>query len=157
MTHRRSGNCFFGVSLPITCTLHGEPRGTCSRCGRCATCDIYGPLAPKEGDPRMGTATRQDLEAKAAAGIWTTREGEDIHVTAMEDHHLLAADRMLRRKGAIGPRILRAYLTGPGPNGDAAQEAFDAEFAEVLEAPVSPFIDHFDDEIKRRGLTRLEV
>jgi hypothetical protein len=94
---------------------------------------------------------RRVLHKRAKQGIWTQRDGTPIAVKDMTDSHLLAAARMLPRKGVIGPRTLAAYF-GPGPSGDAASLAFEQEQRQAFETPVSPFVDLFDDEIKRRGL-----
>lgn len=61
--------------------------------------------------------------------IWTQADGRPIAVKDMTDKHLLAAAALLRRRGFIGPRTL-------------------------AEAPISAFVDIFDDEIKRRGLPK---
>lgn len=83
--------------------------------------------------------------------IWTQRDGTPIAIKDMTDTHLLAAARLLRRNGFIGPRTLAAYL-GPGPTADMASLAFEQEQRQAFDAPVSPFVDFFDEEIKRRGL-----
>lgn len=86
---------------------------------------------------------------RAEARIWTQKSGTPIAVKDMTDAHLLASLRMLRRKGFIGPRTLAAYM-GPGPTADMASFAFEQAQREVFYAPVSPFVDYFEDEIKRR-------
>jgi hypothetical protein len=47
ITHRWNGNCLRGdtrrggtePALPLLCVLHGEPRGSCSRCKPCGGCE----------------------------------------------------------------------------------------------------------------------
>lgn len=102
------------------------------------------------------SAGREAEEARRAedveAGIWRTREGHPVHVSAMTGAHLRNSLAMLRRKGFIGERTLNAYLSTPGPGGDMAQVAFAEELDAVLEAPVNPYVDLLEDELRRRGL-----
>lgn len=95
--------------------------------------------------------SRKERAKRGKQGIWTQRDGTPIAVKDMTDAHLLASARLLRRKGFIGPRTLAAYL-GPGPTADTASLAFEQEQREAFQAPISPFVDYFEDEIKRRGL-----
>lgn len=88
--------------------------------------------------------------------IWTQKDGTPIAVKDMTDAHLLASLRMLRRKGFIGPRTLAAHM-GPGPTADMASLAFEQEQRRIFDAPASPFVDYFEDEIKRRALCRAEA
>lgn len=101
----------------------------------------------------VATEKRRVLAQRERDRVWTQRDGTPIAVNDMTDTHLLASARMLRRKGFIGPRTLAAYL-GPGPSADMASLAFEQEQRQVFDAPVSPFVDFFEDEIKRRGLPR---
>jgi hypothetical protein len=105
-------------------------------------------------DNRRARAERKLLLLeRAEQGIWTQRDGTPIAIKDITDSHLLAAARLLRREGFIGPRALAAYL-GPGPTADGASLAFKQEQGQAFDAPVSPFVDLFDDEIKRRGLQK---
>lgn len=94
---------------------------------------------------------RRVIALRTEQGIWTQRDGAPIAIKDMSDTHLLAAAQLLRRKGFVGPRRLAVYL-GPGPTADMASLAFEQEQREVFDRPVSPFVDLFEDEIKRRGL-----
>lgn len=91
-------------------------------------------------------------EEEKEVPLWTMRDGQKIAVKDMSDHHLLTSAAMLKRRGFIGMRALMSYLLGPGPNGEMAQDAFQAEMDEVFERPVNSFVDAFADEIVRRGL-----
>lgn len=91
-------------------------------------------------------------EADCAAGIWRTREGQPVHISAMSEGHLRNALAMLRRNGFIGPRTLSFYLRGPKPRGDMAMEAYSGELLDLAERPVNPYVDLLEDEMKRRGL-----
>lgn len=97
---------------------------------------------------------RRQLIARAKQGIWTQRDGTPIAVKDMSNRHLLNAYRLLLRKGVIGPRTFNEYMWATVLSGEMAQ----AEQEQVLNAPpVSPFVDLFGDEIKRRKLKLPEV
>jgi hypothetical protein len=83
---------------------------------------------------------------------WTCKDGHEIEVADMTDKHLLNAYKMLKNKGAVSPKTLAYYLTCKMPNGEMAKIAFDEEFNMLLDAPVSEFVDIFEDEIKKRQL-----
>lgn len=82
--------------------------------------------------------------------IWTTAAGEEIPVADMGERHIRNALAMMRRNGYIGQEDLNYYLYSPGPNGEAAQMAFDAEFAVAMESPANPWIDVLEAELQRR-------
>jgi hypothetical protein len=103
--------------------------------------------------PRPSPVTHRD----SLPTHWTTREGERIPIAEMSNRHLLNARRMMERGGFVGVSTIAAYLFGPGPNGDAAQEAFDSELSQLAGAPISPLVDALDLEIKRRCLKIREV
>lgn len=89
--------------------------------------------------------------------IWATKDGRKVSVRRMEDSHLLNAHRMLREKGFVSVRTLSFYIFGPTPDGDGAQDAYEREFNAIIDAPVTPTLDWFDDEIKRRSLSPLPI
>lgn len=84
---------------------------------------------------------------------WRTKDGKRIDVCDMSTEHIRAALAMLERKNYIGVRELAAELNAPPPRGEYAFEAFLHDVDEIASRPVSPFIDHFRDELKRRGIT----
>lgn len=85
---------------------------------------------------------------------WKTRDGRVISVKDMETSHVQRALAMLKRKGFVGPSTVLAYLSGPVPQGEHAQDAFNAEFAEITTRPMNPFVDIFENELKRRGVAQ---
>lgn len=112
---------------------------------------VFFPSPRKTSAGQARREARRVLRDRERQGIWTQRDGSAIAIKDMTDQHLLAALRMLKRKGFIGPRTLAAYL-GPGPTADAASLAFEQEQRQAFDAPVSLFVDLFEDEIKRRGV-----
>lgn len=102
------------------------------------------------------TAVRDAAIAQQArdceSGIWRSHDGRAVKIKEMNEHHLRNALAMLRRKGFIGPKTLAAYLHGPMPRGEMAQQAFSEELDEVLNAKVNPYIDLLEAEMARRGL-----
>lgn len=83
--------------------------------------------------------------------VWVTREGKRVHVDEMETSHVRNALAMLKRKGFIGPSTLKAYLVCEPPTAEMALMAFEDEFEEVMERPVSQMVDCFECELARRG------
>jgi hypothetical protein len=88
--------------------------------------------------------------APVTTAIWTRKDGSQIAVAEMATDHIRNALAMLKRKGAVSPSTRRFYLECPGPVGEAAQDAFDAEFADITSRPTSEFVDIFEAELKRR-------
>lgn len=84
------------------------------------------------------------------SAIWTRRDGSKVAVADMSTPHIENALAMLKRKGAIGPSTLQFYLGCADPIGEAAQDAFNAEFADIASRRVSEFVDIFEAELKRR-------
>lgn len=95
-------------------------------------------------------------------GIWVTRDGAQIHVSNIEDRHLLNIYDFLKRKAEKQAREnLVWYATCEEPNGDMASLAFEQEFAywngeyedpaqDLLEQ--HPFYEYLMTELKKRGL-----
>jgi hypothetical protein len=100
-------------------------------------------------------------------GLWTTREGVALRITAMSDQHLGNSIRMLER-GARGRARLEAFRadryasTAPDAAADAATEAA-REMYDMADDPktdipklaelVWPKYKELKAEAKRRGLT----
>lgn len=84
---------------------------------------------------------------------WKTKDGKKIAIKDMETSHIQNALNLLKRKGFISRKTLRFYLSTPGPNGDMAQWAFEQELDDVISSPVSSFIDLFERELSKRGVT----
>lgn len=59
---------------------------------------------------------------------WKTKDGKVIHISDLTDSHLLNIIAMLRRQ-APARRLAEelAIVSGPRPNGEMAQDAFDEE------------------------------
>lgn len=107
-----------------------------------------GDMADRQFDLDMEKAERcRNLEEQE---VWVTREGDEIPVKEMRTGHIRNALAMLKRAGVIGPSTLSFYLNTPGPQGDMACDAFDAELREVFDSPVNPFVDIFENELKLR-------
>jgi len=88
--------------------------------------------------------------------IWTTQDGREFEVSDMRTSHIINTLRMLKRKGYKSPSTVKFYITCPAPNGDAANDAFEQEFDDVINSPTSPFIDEFETELKKRGIDEKE-
>lgn len=86
-----------------------------------------------------------------AQRIWVTEDGTEIKVKDMDTEHIANALAMLKRRGFVGPSTLRFYLTTLGPNGTHAQDEFEREMDQAFDAPVSSFIDFFEEELKNRA------
>lgn len=93
---------------------------------------------------------------EAAEPKWRTREGVVIPVRDMTDSHLTNAIRFLeRREESIRLHIFLATFGGPGPSGEAAQDAYDAEVGRMADADfedVYPPYRWLIDERDRRGI-----
>lgn len=77
--------------------------------------------------------------------IWTTRDGQEIPYDELTDRHLKNIIRMLNRAAW-------QMATGPYPNGEMAQDAFDSALNE-LEATIDDLLVEAD----RRGTSRGEL
>jgi len=83
---------------------------------------------------------------------WKTKDGQLLEVGEMETSHIENSLVMLKDKGFIATSTLNFYLTCSTPNGDKAVDCFEAEFEEIINAPISSFIDLFKAElVKRKG------
>lgn len=107
-----------------------------------------GLIIDAEARERFQEARRRAFERKE----WVCRDGTVMPVSEMTDHHLLAATRMMLHNGYIGQRTLEFYLFGPQPDGEMAQLAWHQEFDLIMAAPVHPYLDLLEAEIKKRGL-----
>ena len=82
--------------------------------------------------------------------LWITQDGRQLDPAAMSTQHIRNALNMLRRNGFVSPKVVSFYMTCVEPNGEMAQVCFDREFQAVMEAPVSEFIDIFEEELRKR-------
>lgn len=82
--------------------------------------------------------------------LWTMRDGQKIALKDMKTSHIENSLNMLKRNGFISTRTLAFYLATPGPTGEMAQMCFEQEFAGVISAPVTPWIDLFEEELEWR-------
>ena len=82
---------------------------------------------------------------------WKTKNGREIEVEDMETSHIENSLNMMKRQGFIGPSTLAFYTSCERPRGDAARYAFEGEIDQILEAPVSEFIDVFEEELQKRN------
>lgn len=89
---------------------------------------------------------------------WKTKDGRVLLVREMTDSHLMNTIRLLERCYAVN---LSVYLApGLGPQGDAAQDAFDAEYRHYLDAGPTAICAVYPDLLKEalgRGLTTEEA
>ena len=92
---------------------------------------------------------------------WVTKDGQRIRIHEIEDSHLINILRFLRKSCEKRRRFAEAYmLSGPGPRGDAACDAFDAELNQITEGDWRQFIPkdralqvhNLEEEAERRGL-----
>ena len=83
---------------------------------------------------------------------WTTKDGTKISIPQLEDSHLMNIIRLLERQYAL---TISAYLCGPEPSGDMAQDCFDREFDTLNEggpSALNPQYDELIEEADKRGL-----
>lgn len=67
--------------------------------------------------------------------VWVTRDARPIAIKDMEDSHLENLARMFMRHGSyVRMQTEMFYMMGPEPGGDAARDAFDGEFANIMES-----------------------
>ncbi|MCA9362516.1 hypothetical protein KC906_04005 [Candidatus Kaiserbacteria bacterium] len=83
--------------------------------------------------------------------MWKCVDGLYVRVCDMQTRHIKRSLAMLRAKGFVSPSTVSFYLSGPMPNGDAAMIAYEEEQDYVFNAPVSRFIDLFEQELKKRS------
>jgi len=81
---------------------------------------------------------------------WKTKCGDELEVSEMETSHVVNSLNMLNRNHFISPKTLNFYLTCKPPTAEIALDCFEQELAEILECPVSEFVDIFEDELERR-------
>ena len=82
--------------------------------------------------------------------MWKSRNGP-IAVEDMSDDHIKNALALLKHIGYVSPRTVSFYASTPGPRGEMAQCAFEAECDYVLDAPTTDWIDIFEDELAKRA------
>jgi hypothetical protein len=83
---------------------------------------------------------------------WKTADGRELYIDEMGTSHIQNSLAMLHRKGYISEETLLFYIFGPEPNGEGAMDCYLREQREVFDAPVCPWIDLFEEELKRRGV-----
>lgn len=82
---------------------------------------------------------------------WRTKDGRKLMAEEMSTEHIVSALSLLKRKGFVSLSTLEFYLTCRPPTGEGAQIAFGQECSRIFAAPASPFIDIFEEELKKRG------
>ena len=82
---------------------------------------------------------------------WKTSDGEEIPLSVMTTDHIKNCISYLKNKGFISPSTLSFYLTCEGPSGDMAQFVFEQECDAIFDASVHPWLDYFQEELKRRN------
>lgn len=82
---------------------------------------------------------------------WRCRDGRELSLSEMTTDHVRNALAMLRRKGfgSFDDWQLALNALGSGMMGEHAQDAL---LAEVTSFRVSPWIDAFEAELKRRDV-----
>ena len=83
--------------------------------------------------------------------IWTTEDGRQIPIKKMATQHIKNTLNMLRDKGYVGVGTLSFYIHCTPPTAEGALDAFDQEFARVIDAEPNGYIDLFEEELKKRG------
>lgn len=83
--------------------------------------------------------------------IWRSQNGRETKLEDMNTRHIENCLAKLKREGFVSPKTVDFYINGPKPNGDGAQDVFDEELNQVLNSPVSPWIDYFEEELERRN------
>jgi len=73
-----------------------------------------------------------------------------IAVEDMDTKHIENTLAMLKRKGFVGAKTLYFYLTCTPPTADGALMGFEQEQNYVLSAPITKFVDIFEDELEHR-------
>ncbi len=86
---------------------------------------------------------------------WKTKDGRSIPVSEMGTEHIKSALAMLKRKGFVSPERVVFYVSSLLPHGEVAIDALEREQDVAFDAPTSPFIDLFREELKRREITPL--
>lgn len=88
---------------------------------------------------------------------WKMRNGTEIEISDMKTTHIINSLRMIKNQGYVSPKTVSFYIGCPRPNGEAANDAFDNEFNDVMDSPVTPYIDEFEDELKKRGMSEEDI
>jgi len=92
---------------------------------------------------------------------WVTKDGQRLRIREIEDSHLVNILRLLRRNCEKRRKLAETQMfCGPGPRGDAACDAFDAELDQIMDGDWRQFIprsraiqvQNLEDEAERRGL-----
>ena len=102
----------------------------------------------------VGLEELQDLEEmhrKLEGHIWTLKDGTEIKVEDMATDHIENARAFLVKRGWASARDMAFMLFGPQPQGDHALDAWGSEFDDMCKQKITPYIDFFDDELKRRA------
>lgn len=73
--------------------------------------------------------------------MWKTKDGSNIRICDMGDRHLLNAMRMLAQQAEIKRAVsVHRFLQCPQPSGDMAQDCYQREFDELLDAEWLDFV-----------------
>lgn len=83
--------------------------------------------------------------------VWTTKDGRHIPIEKMATQHIKNTLNMLINKGYVGLGTLSFYIHCTPPTAEGALDAFDQEFARVIDAEPTEYIDLFEAELKKRG------
>ena len=92
---------------------------------------------------------------------WVTKDKQRLRIRDIEDSHLVNILRFVRRGcEVVRRRVEIQMLSYPGPSGDAACDAFDAELNQVMDGDWRHFIhkdrtlqvQNLEEEAERRGL-----
>lgn len=81
---------------------------------------------------------------------WTTKDKRKMKIHTMSTEHIKNARNMLLRKGCVSQDTCSFYISYPAPQGDIAQMMVEQEIREVMDSPVHPAIDKFEEELKKR-------
>lgn len=83
---------------------------------------------------------------------WICKDGTQVRIEDMSDKHLMNTIRLIERAFTIA---VGRYLVGPAPQGEMAQDAFEAEYDALEEegpGAVHPQYEVLCDEARERGI-----
>jgi hypothetical protein len=83
--------------------------------------------------------------------LWRTNNGDYLVPEQMSTSHIKNCVNMLKRKGYVSPQTVTFYNTCSLPIGEMAMDAFDMEYEQVMDAPISDILGIFEDILEKRG------
>lgn len=84
--------------------------------------------------------------------MYTRSNGTQIPIKEMNDHHLLATIKKMKRDGYISSADYALFQTDPGPEGEMASREFELAMKEMERMTPSTLLTALEAERKDRGL-----